>query len=379
MNNYDYILVGAGASGLMMAYRMSKDTFFDTKKILIIDQEKKSINDRTWCFWEKKEGEWDDILVKSWKKIQFKSHIHSLEESILPYQYKMIRSEKFYDTIWKQLASKTNITFIEAAVLSIHQEENSAKVVTSKATFHSKTVINSVLFSDEYKTQTQYPVLQQHFVGFFIKTESETFDDEKATFMDFKIPQKGNTRFMYVLPFSKKEALFEYTLFSEKLLPISEYEAEIETYLKEKNITNFTITEKEKGSIPMTCYHFWKQNSENILHIGTAGGWSKASTGFTFKNTTKKTIQLIAHIKEGKPLQMFHKINKFWFYDLLLLDILQEKNYLGSALFGQLFKRTSVEKILKFLDEETSFIQDLSIMLKMPPANFIRAIFKRVF
>lgn len=379
MNNYDYILVGAGASGLMMAYRMSKDTFFDNKKILIIDQEKKSINDRTWCFWEKKEGEWDDILVKSWKKIQFKSHIHSLEESIFPYQYKMIRSEKFYDTIWKQLANKTNISFIEAAVLSIHQEENSAKVVTSKSTFHSKTVINSVLFSDEYKTQTEYPVLQQHFVGFFIKTESESFDDEKATFMDFKIPQKGNTRFMYVLPFSKNEALFEYTLFSEKLLPISEYEAEIETYLKEKNITHYTITEKEKGSIPMTCYHFWKQNSENIIHIGTAGGWSKASTGFTFKNTTKKTIQLIGHLKEGKPLQTFHTVNKFWFYDLLLLDILQEKNYLGSTLFGQLFKRTSVEKILKFLDEETTFTEDLSIMLKMPPANFIRAIFRRVF
>ncbi len=379
MNNYDYILVGGGASGLMMAYRMSKDTFFDNKKILIIDQEKKSINDRTWCFWEKKEGEWDDILAKSWQKIQFKSEIHSLENSILPYQYKMIRSEKFYHKIWNQLANKTNITFIEEAVLSIHQEENSAKVVTSSTTFHSKTVLNSVLFSDEYKTQTQYPVLQQHFVGFFIKTENEIFDDKKATFMDFKIPQKGNTRFMYILPYSKNEALFEYTLFSENLLPISAYETEIENYLKEKKITNYTITEKERGSIPMTCYHFWKNNSQNIIHIGTAGGWSKASTGFTFKNTTKKTIQLIAYLKEGKPLQTFHKINKFWFYDLLLLDILHEKNYLGSTIFGQLFKRTSVEKILKFLDEETSFKEDLFIMLKMPPANFIRAIFRRIF
>jgi lycopene beta-cyclase len=232
MNNYDYILVGAGASGLMMAYRMSKDTFFDTKKILIIDQEKKSINDRTWCFWEKKEGEWDDILVKSWKKIQFKSHIHSLEESILPYQYKMIRSEKFYDTIWKQLASKTNITFIEAAVLSIHQEENSAKVVTSKATFHSKTVINSVLFSDEYKTQTQYPVLQQHFVGFFIKTESETFDDEKATFMDFNIPQNNFCQFMYILPFSENTALFEVTRFGKEKISKDEAVHLLTDYLK---------------------------------------------------------------------------------------------------------------------------------------------------
>ena len=379
MKNYDYIIVGAGASGLMMAYRMSKDSFFETKKILIIDKEKKSINDRTWCFWEKNNGEWDDVLAKTWDKIQFKSDIHSLEESILPYQYKMIRSKKIYDKIWNQLDQNPQITFIASNVLEIQQAESSAIVITDAGSFSSTVVLNSILFSNKYKLQTKYPVLQQHFVGFFIKTTEDSFNDDLATFMDFKIPQKGNTRFMYILPFSKNEALFEYTLFSEKLLPISEYEAEIETYLKENNITNFTITEKEQGSIPMTCYHFWKNNSNNIIHIGTAGGWSKPSTGFTFKNTTKKTSQLIDHLKENKPLQSFHKINKFWFYDLLLLDILHEKNHLGSSLFGHLFKRTSVEKILKFLDEETSFTEDLSIMLKMPPANFIRAIFKRIF
>lgn len=379
MKNYDYIIVGAGASGLLMAYRMSKDSFFDTKKILIIDQEKKSSNDRTWCFWEKGIGEWDDILVTSWKKIQFKSLIHSLEEPIFPYEYKMIRSKEYYEKIWNQLISKNNITFFKDTVISIHQEKDVAKVVTSTSIFLSEIVINSILFSDEYKKQTKYPVLQQHFVGFFIKTDKDSFDDEMATFMDFTIAQKGNTRFMYVLPFSKNQALFEYTLFSENLLPILEYEKEIELYLKQKNITNYSITEKEQGSIPMTCYHFWKNNSQNIIHIGTAGGWSKASTGFTFKNTTKKTTQLIEYLKANKPLESFHKINKFWFYDLLLLDVLHEKNYLGSTFFGQLFKKTVMEKIFKFLDEETSVMEDLKIMIKMSPANFIRAIFKRIF
>ena len=73
MTNYDYIILGAGASGLMLAYRMASDTFFDDKSILIIDKEKQKGNDRTWCFWENGEGEWDDILTKTWSKIYFGS------------------------------------------------------------------------------------------------------------------------------------------------------------------------------------------------------------------------------------------------------------------------------------------------------------------
>ena len=196
--------------------------------------------------------------------------------------------------------------------------------------------------------------------------------------MDFTVAQKGNTRFMYILPYSKNEALFEYTLFSKNVLKYDDYKIEIEKYLADKNITDYQIIEKEQGSIPMTCYKFWKHNSKNIINIGTAGGWSKASTGFTFKNTTKKTAKLINHIKQDKPLTKFHKVNKFWFYDLLLLDVLSEKNHLGSTFFSSLFKHTSAKKILKFLDEKTSLVEDLQIELKMPPKNFIKAVFRRI-
>jgi lycopene beta-cyclase len=379
MNYYDYILVGGGASGLMMAYRMSKDSFFDDKTILILDKQNKNTNDRTWCYWQSENDEWSDIISFSWKKIIFKSNTYKAEEKIVPYQYKMIRSKDFYQKMWNHLEHKRNISFQKENIVSIHQLDEEAAVITDTKSFKTKTLINSILFNDAYKKQRQYPVLQQHFVGFFIKTKEDSFNDSAATFMDFTVAQKGNTRFMYILPYSKKEALFEYTLFSEDLLAYDIYKKEIEKYLQSKNITEYEIVEKEQGSIPMTCYKFWKQNSKNIIHIGTAGGWSKASTGFTFKNTTKKTAKLVKYLKQDKSLQAFHKINKFWFYDLLLLDILHEKNHLGSAIFSQLFKRTSTQQILKFLDEETRLYEDLQVMLKMPPKNFIRAIFKRIF
>tara|TARA_B110000046_G_C13025195_1_gene413606 strand:+ start:6241 stop:7380 length:1140 start_codon:yes stop_codon:yes gene_type:complete len=379
MNYYDYIIVGGGASGLMMAYRMSKDAFFDHKTILILDKEKKNKNDRTWCYWETDNDEWNCIVSASWKKIIFKSELHVTEESIAPYQYKMIRSKDFYSKIRSHLETKSMITFQAANVVSIHQRDDDAEVITTHKVFKTKTILNSILFNNAYKKQTKYPVLQQHFVGFFIKTKENCFDDSAATFMDFTVAQKGNTRFMYILPYAKNEALFEYTLFSQDVLPYDEYKLEIEKYLDDRNITDYEIVEKEQGSIPMTCYKFWRNNTKNIIHIGTAGGWSKASTGFTFKNTTKKTAKLIEHIKQHKPLSEFHKINKFWYYDLLLLDILHKKNHLGASIFAHLFKRTSAKKILKFLDEETSLYEDLQIEIKMPPNNFIKAVFRRIF
>lgn len=378
MNNYDYIIVGGGASGLMMAYRMAKDTFFDDKTILILDKEKKRKNDRTWCYWQKDDDEWQDIVTKSWRNIIFKSDFYTTQKSISPYHYKMIRSKDFYDKIWNYLETKSNVTFQNSNVLIVNQLDHEAEVVSAEKTYRTKTILNSILFSDEYKNQTKYPVLQQHFVGFFIKTKENSFDDSSVTFMDFTVAQKENTRFMYILPYAKNEALFEYTLFSEELLTYSEYKNEIVKYLADKNITNYEITEKEQGSIPMTCYKFWKNNSKNIIHIGTAGGWSKASTGFTFKNTTKKTVKLINHLKQNRSLKDFHKIDKFWFNDLLLLDILYEKNHLGASIFAKMFEKNHPKKILKFLDEETSLVEDLQIILKMPPRNFIKVLFQRM-
>lgn len=378
MIKYDYIIVGAGASGLMMAYRMAKDSFFANKSILILDKEKKSKNDRTWCYWEQGDGEWDDILNHSWHKIQFASDFYSSKEIITPYSYKMIRGEDFYQKIWKSLENKSHITFIQEPVAKILQEEKLAKVVTAKNTYFSENIINSIMFSDAYKKQTKYPVLQQHFVGFFIKTKENVFDNATATFMDFTVEQRGNTRFMYILPYKKNEALFEYTLFSADLLPYDEYKVAIEKYLSEKGITEYEIVEKEQGSIPMTCYEFWKSNSKNLINIGTSGGWSKASTGFTFKNIDKKTVQLINHLKQEKSLDTFYKKTNFWFYDLLLLDILAKNNHLGAAIFAKMFKKVTPQKIFKFLDEETSIMEDLQIFVKMQKRLFTKALFKRI-
>lgn len=379
MVQYDYIILGAGASGLMLAYRMASDVFFDDKSIVIIDKDRHKGNDRTWCFWEKDKGEWDNMLTKTWPKVFFGSNSYSEQIDILPYQYKMIRSEDFYSSLWKKIEGKSNFTFINDEVVNFTELKQNVQVITKNGSYVTSKLFNSIHNVNLYNTQKKYPVLQQHFVGWFVKTKENIFDDSVATFMDFTVPQNGNTRFMYVLPLDKKTALFEYTLFSDELLQLNEYEDAISDYLKQKNITNFEIVEKEKGSIPMTSFKFSQLSSKHILNIGTAGGWTKASTGYTFRNTSKKTKILIDFLKSESDLSKFHKKSKFWFYDLIFLDVLANHNEEGAALFASMFRKTDVKTIFKFLDEESTLLEDLKIILSVPPKRFIKSFFKRLF
>ena len=379
MKHFDYVISGAGAAGLMLAFRMAKDPFFNHKSIALIDIEKKKSNDRTWCFWENGKGEWDDLLATSWENIFFGGPGYEKRLNINPYIYKMIRSADFYSAIWKILDESSNFIFIQGQVKRISDVSESVHVVTTDEIFSAGKVFNSITLDREFEQQTRYPLLQQHFVGWFIKTNGDHFDEKMATFMDFRVPQRNNTRFMYLLPMSKNTALLEYTLFSEKLLNIKEYEDEIKAYLDKHGISDYTILETEKGSIPMTAYDFGKHNSQNVLNIGTAGGWTKASTGYTFMNTTKKSTALISFLKNENNFSKFSKKTKFWFYDLILLDVLTKDNHLGSMLFTGLFKKTKATTILKFLDEETSFQEDLKIIKSMPVLRFTKALFLRLF
>ncbi len=379
MKKYNYIITGTGASGLMLTYKMTMDPYFDQKQILLIDREIKNKNDRTWCFWEKENGSWDTIVSKNWNHIFFASQDFKDTIDISPYQYKLIRSKDFYDLIFKKLREKSNVTIAQEELVNLVDEGNIVEVETDKRIYLGEKVFNSVLLYTEFETQQKYPLLYQHFIGWFIQTKTPSLDTSTATFMDFTIDQKSNTRFMYVLPISETEALFEYTLFSKDLLAKEEYETEIESYLNAKGIEEYQIKEKEKGCIPMTNYEFRKQNSKNILHIGTAGGWTKPSTGFTFRNTEKNVEKLIEFLKKNNDVTRFENRTRFWYYDLLFLDFLSKENQNGATLFSRLFKRNKITTILKFLDEETSFLEDLKIMSTMPARKFIKMLIRRVF
>ena len=333
-------------------------------------------------FLGKKEGAFEELLEKKWDVATFLSSSVSLDFKLAPYQYKMLRSKGFYKACREKIESQKNIQYLSAEITALKTEGNASKVITTEGTFSSKNVFNSVFDPTALYNQKKYPVLKQHFIGWFIKTKSEQFDPNKILFMDFNIEQKKETRFLYVLPLDSKNALVEYTLFSADLLEKKEYEEGIKSYLKNQRITEYEIEEKEQGNIPMSSFPFDQFNTPSLLNIGTAGGWTKASTGFTFMNTSRNVSKVVSFLKTGKPLNHFNIKNRFWFYDLLFLDVLSKYNSQGSKLFERMFNKNSPLTIFRFLDEKTSFVEELKIASSFSLRQiswFLRALVKRLF
>ncbi|MFY8066108.1 MAG: lycopene cyclase family protein [Flavobacterium sp.] len=378
MKHYNYIFTGSGLSALMTVYEMVLSGKFEDKTILLIDENSKKTNDRTWCFWDEN-NLYHDIVSKKWSTALFADKNMTRELILEPYQYKMVKGLDFYTLVFDELSKHSNIHFVNQKVIDFQELGNHCVVKTDTESFTCNQIFNSIFFPEPIKNQAKYPFLHQHFIGWFIKSKEAVFNPDCATFMDFSVEQKGNTRFMYVLPTSKNEALIEYTLFSKDLLPKEEYETEIKNYIEKLGIRNYELREKEQGNIPMTSYEFWKQNTKNIINIGSAGGWTKASTGYTFKNTTKKSKSLMQFLQTETDFRKFHKKDKFWFYDLLFLDVLNRRNDLGSEIFSALFRKGDPTLIFKFLDEETSLWEDLQMIWKCPKGLFVRTMLGRIF
>ena len=110
-----------------------------------------------------------------------------------------------------------------------------------------------------------------------------------------------------------------------------------------------------------------------------AGGWAKASTGYTFKKSERKARSLAAFLKTGKPLHQFARLDRFWFYDLLLLDILWRRNELGAGIFGRLFERRAPQLIFKFLDERTNFWEEIQVMSSSNAWLFLGALRRNLY
>jgi len=367
---YDYIIAGSGCAGLSLLHALLHTPSLQNKSILVIDQDSKKRNDRTWCYWEKQPGLFEPIVHAQWNTLEFLTTDFKKELDLGAYTYKMIQGIDFYNFVLNTAKQCKNVTFVQETIFSIDAE--TTVVTTNKNSYTATYIFNSTpLFNPKI---TEKNSLLQHFKGWVIQTKEPVFDPKVGRLMDFSLSQENGATFMYVLPTSTTEALVEYTLFSPKLLNKDAYTVALEKYLKETlKIEEYTLLHEEFGVIPMSLAQFEKQASTAIINLGTAGGFTKSSSGYTFQFIQKNVADIVQNLKAGKnPKQPnSFKDNVYQWYDRTLIDVLLTKKLTGKEVFTNIFQKVSAEKILAFLGNESTLIEDFTIMKSLPLIPFL--------
>jgi lycopene beta-cyclase len=369
----DIIIAGGGASGLSLACRLAESIELKDKNIIIIDKDTKSTNDRTWCFWEKDESYFESIIFHKWQNLRIDGEGEVLTRNIKPYSYKMLRAQDFYQFAKDKLGNKKNIKWVHADITKIFTENNVAHVVTNEGEFTAAWCFSSIPYQKIDKINNLY--LDQHFKGWFIKTKNPTFNAKEAHFMDFRTPQKDETRFLYVLPYNENEALVEIAVFSRIHLSENQYQSIIEVYLENHwNLKreDYVIIHEENGNIPMTDVSF-KEVEGRTIYIGMAGGDTRSSTGFTFMNIQRRVERIVKALEIGGNPGETLRFNRFVWYDKVLLRVLEEKTYPGEQLFMRLFKKNPIQRILAFLQGESGILMEIKVMQTAPLKEFINS------
>ena len=371
MKKFDYIIVGAGCSGLSLAYEMNVKNLFNDKTCAIIDKRKEFNRDKIWSYWNIYEHSFYDCLINKWDKFCVKKNQNEIILDCENFQYQSIDSQKFYKKILDNLNSNKNIKLIlNKSVDKIYENKDEAIVQCSDEIFRTDIIFNSSL---DNKT-TKESELFQHFYGCEVVFDENVNLPEYPIIMDFNCNQDSWVHFFYTLPMGKNKIFIENTWISnEKSFAFERYIAEINYYIqnnlnyKKKYKTNYS----EIGSIPM--FHF-KNNMKykKIINIGTAGNLTRKSTGYTFLNIQKSVKQIAINISKKQNIKESSVSLKYNYLDDIFIKVLLEKKGSMHEVFFDLFKKNKTKDIVKFLSNTSNWFEDLKIILSMPKLIFIK-------
>jgi lycopene beta-cyclase len=377
--HYDYIIAGAGAAGLSLAWQLLQSPLSE-KNVLLVDENLEPRNDKTWCFWDAQTPPFGDIIYKKWDHVEIGTTKSRFTQELTQYPYYCLRSIDFQKKIIQAVESNPYFDLLESNIIDFQSSDDRATVQLPDKSVHADYIFQSC-FNPWHQTidNPRYPLLQ-HFLGWEIELNKPIFDEHSFTLMDFDETFSGGVAFIYLLPWSQQSGLIEYTIFSDRVVSEELYEEKISIYLNNRfNLKpiDYQITRREFGKIPMIDRPANQWLQSRIMNIGTVGGVTKPSTGYTFQRIqdhSKKITDAILNgdlVKLDSPSEWRYKA-----YDLWLLQIIHDHPTDALQVFNQLFNNNSADLLFRFLGEETTLAEDLKIMSSVPYYPFLRAIWK---
>lgn len=378
----DLIIAGAGCAGLSALSHVLRSSARD-RRIVVIDRDFEPGDDRTWSFWGSSDLPFAHLADRSWDRVHVRFPGWQRTDALRrPHgksptgrrTYMRVRRRDYDREILDAASAHPNVRFVAQNIVDIRDDRDAGVIELPEGELRAPVVFQSARLSpDDRDVPVRHP-LRQHFGGWEVVTERPVFDPQVVTLMDFDTDQHDGAAFFYVLPESRNRALVEHTLFSVSPREHGFYDNHLSDHLDRLGAGEVTLTRTEYGSIPMEDRQLHQRWGEHVWNIGTVGGMTKPTTGYTFQRIHAQTRHLVATwAADGVPAPLPRTPWRYGFADRTLLNILHHQPERGRPIFDRLFRTSTVDDVLSFLDEDTTLAQDARLMSKLPWPPFLRA------
>jgi lycopene beta-cyclase len=396
----DVAIVGAGGAGLNLVVeldRLAVRTDRPVPSVALVDPVTRSGADRTWCFWDDDRNAPHPAMTRSWTRLGLVDRAgHSRILDLTPLRYVMVASADFYALAEKSVARLGAIR-VTASALAVTGGPDRALVQTDAGQLRARWVFDSRPAPPRSPARTAW---LQHFRGWTLRFDQPVLDPDEAVLMDFSVVQPAEMHagagpgiaFGYVLPTAADRALVEYTVFSRQRLPAPAYDVALCSYLAERwpclDPTAVAIEAVEDGAIPMTDAVYARRAEPRVFRLGTAGGATRGSTGYTFAAMQRQARAVAAALLSGsvpsgvvpsgadriEPVPPPAYPARHRWMDAVLLRAFDRGLVDGPDLLVRLFEHNPPTRVLRFLDGATCLREDLAVMASAPTAAMTQAV-----
>lgn len=372
------MILGAGCAGLSLCHYLLERGV--DAPILILDRKQDFADDRTWCFWDVEETPFSDRAIRRWNSWSVRAEGREVVHTSRRYPYLCLTGADFYESVLGKISTHANVTIRLGEDVRFSKElDDGVLVVTSAGSYLAGAVFDgrglppdSAALEEARRKGTW---ISQQFLGLRLRSRRPAFDPDTCTLMDFSVDQGRGLRFAYVLPFDEHEALVENVYLSKTGAPPEVHRAELSGYLQDRyglSGGDYEVHGEELGDIPMTAHRFRRRIGTRTHVIGTLGGETRPSTGYTFLRVQRYCRELAASLTgAGGDPEGVHP----WRYgplDRVFLRLLRKQPERCPGIYARMFAGTPPDPLVRFLTEVSSPLDDAGLIGALPKLQFLR-------
>ena len=375
---FDIIILGGGRAGLSLGMRLAK-LGQDCPRVAIIEKRAQYVADRTWSYWACDSAQLKHLARAEWKKVAINGagKTHCIDCADVPYQ--AIDAGSFYDAAVSEINGNTNIIFYHGdEVKAVRKVDGLWEVGLSRGTLRGRQIVDTRPVLD---AERAVPLMWQSFSGVEVECSVDVFDAQVATLMDFIKGPEGQVIFLYLLPYSRRRALIEVTVFGREVRTEHDLAPILDECVKKVTRSSAVkIIYREHFAIPMGLPTLERVKDESYVRAGIEAGGARASTGYVFQRIQRWAEESSERLRRGLPVRG-HRADPWVMrkMDQLFLRVLLRNPERGPELFVRLFGMRDPRSVIRFMHDEATLLDYLKIMCALPRGLFLAELVRGLF